>query len=104
LQVLAGEHLASTRMYRDLPSLWEGLSKNATDALGSIRATLMAAVAAFVFGWAALLLPLATLLAGFEEPSARATVGSILTVLGTCIVIAIHCGTARHFVFQPCSV
>ena len=52
LQVLAAENLAQTRMYRDLRSLWEGFSKNATDALDSVGATLVAAGAAFVFGWA----------------------------------------------------
>jgi chlorobactene glucosyltransferase len=97
LQVLAAEHLARTRMYRDLPSLWEGFSKNATEALGSIGATLTAGFAAFLFGWAALLLPLAAVSATFAEPSAAAAAGSVLAVIGTAVVIGIHFGTVRYF-------
>jgi chlorobactene glucosyltransferase len=97
LQVGAAEHLARTRMYRDLRSLREGFSKNATEALGSIGATLTAAAAALIFGWTALLLPLATLLVALEKPSAAAAIGSALTIVGTGVVIGIHCGTARHF-------
>ena len=33
-RVLAAERLARTRMYRNFASLWEGLSKNATEVLG----------------------------------------------------------------------
>ncbi|MFZ3238123.1 MAG: glycosyltransferase family 2 protein [Stellaceae bacterium] len=101
LEVLAAEHLARTRMYRDLPSLWEGFSKNATEALGSLRGTLTAAAAALVFGWAALLMPLATLVGVRAEPSPAAFVGCILAFVGTGIVIAVHLGTARHFRIPP---
>src|SRR5262249_53900201 len=55
----AAEHLARTRMYRDFRSMWEGFSKNATEILGSAEATLIAAAAALVVGWTALLLPIA---------------------------------------------
>jgi chlorobactene glucosyltransferase len=97
VQVLAAEQLAHTRMYRDLPSLWEGFSKNATEALGGIRGTLTAAVAALTFGWAALLLPLATTLAARAEPSALSVAGCALALVGTGIAIGVHLGTARHF-------
>lgn len=97
LQVLAAENLARTRMYRDLPSLWEGFSKNATDVLDGIAPTLIAAVAAFAFGWAALLLPLAALRAAFADPSLATALGSALALLGSGVVVGIHLGTARHF-------
>lgn len=97
LRVLAAEQLARTRMYRDLGSLWQGFSKNATEILGSASATLAAAAAALAFGWAALLLPSATLLAVFADPSVPAVAGAVLAVAGTGVVIGIHCGTARHF-------
>jgi hypothetical protein len=97
VQVLAAEHLARARMYRNLPSLWEGFSKNATEALGSIRSTLIAAAAALAFGWAALLLPLATVLAARAAPSAATVTACVLALAGTGIVSGIHLGTARHF-------
>jgi chlorobactene glucosyltransferase len=97
LRVLAAEQFARTRMYRDLGSLWEGLSKNTTEVLGSVRATLIAAAAALVFGWAAVLLPAATLSAALARPSGAAIAGVVLTILGTGVVIGVHVGTARHF-------
>ncbi len=59
LSVLAAEHLARTRMYRDLPSLWEGFSKNAVEIMGNSERTLAVAAAALIIGWAVPLLPLA---------------------------------------------
>ncbi len=96
-RVLAAEHLARTRMYRDFASLWEGLSKNATEVLGGKGVTLTAAAAAFAFGWASLLLPPALVLSAVEEPSALAVIGAALGVLGSAAVIGIQCATARHF-------
>lgn len=97
LRIRAAERLARTRMYRDLPSLWEGFSKNATEALGSIRATLVAAFAAVFFGWAALLVPLAALIGALAQPSLPAIVGAALAAAASGIVVGIHFGTARHF-------
>lgn len=97
LRVLTAEHLAQTRMYRDLRSLWDGFSKNATDALDGIGVTLAAAGAAFAFGWAAVLLPVAALRAAFTDPSPANALGSALALLGSAVVIGIHLGTARHF-------
>ena len=97
LQVLAAPQLASTRMYRDLHSLWEGFAKNSAEALGSVPATLTAALAIFVFAWTALLLPVATLSAAFAAPSFAAATGAILAMIGTIILAGVHFGTARHF-------
>jgi chlorobactene glucosyltransferase len=97
LQVLAAPQLASTRMYRDLRSLWEGFAKNSAEALGSVPATLTAALATFVFAWTALLLPVATLPVAFAAPSFAAATGAILAIIGTVIVAGVHFGTARHF-------
>ncbi|MBV8121304.1 MAG: glycosyltransferase [Alphaproteobacteria bacterium] len=96
LQVLAAPHLAHTRMYRDLQSLWEGFSKNSADVLGNVRATLIAATATLVFGWTAVLLPLANLPIIIAEPSRITAIGGVLSVLGTAIVIGVHFGAARH--------
>ena len=97
VRVLAAEHLASTRMYRDLPSLWEGLSKNALEILGSSGVTLAAAAAGMAVGWAALALPAAIAVAILPQPSAMEWVGLGLAVAGSLIVIGVQLGAARHF-------
>lgn len=97
VRVLAAEHLATTRMYRDLPSLWEGLSKNALEILGSSGRTLLAAAVGMAIGWAALAVPAALAVAIFPHPSALEWVGLGLAATGSTIVVGIQIGTARHF-------
>jgi chlorobactene glucosyltransferase len=97
LRVLAAERLAQTRMYRDFASLWEGLSKNATEVLGGRVVTLTAGAAALAFGWTSLLLPPAIIIAELREPSPAAIAGTALFLLGSVVVIGIQCATARHF-------
>ena len=108
-RVLAAEHLATTRMYRDLSSLWEGLSKNAIEILGSSAATMTAAAIGMLVGWAALLLPIAIAAAILPHPSAAQLTGFGLTLAGSAIVLGVQFGTARHFripavfgVLTPC--
>ncbi|HEU0156269.1 MAG TPA: glycosyltransferase, partial [Stellaceae bacterium] len=96
-RVLAAEELARTRMYRDFASLWEGLSKNVIDILGSAPVTLLAALGGFVVGWATLVAPLAIGAAAWKHPSAAALAGFALAFTGSTAVIAIQTGTARHF-------
>jgi chlorobactene glucosyltransferase len=96
-RVLAAEDLAQTRMYRGLSSLWQGLAKNATELLGSIPATLLAAAVAFVFGWVTLLLPPALAAVTLAEPSAPAAIGCVLALSGSAVTLGIQFGTARHF-------
>jgi chlorobactene glucosyltransferase len=96
-RVLAAEHLARTRMYRDLRSLWEGLGKNAIEILESVAATLAAAAAAIVVGWTTLLLPIALAAAALRAPSAAADLGVALAFVGSAVIVAVQLGAARHF-------
>ena len=84
-------------MYRDLASLWEGLSKNATEILGGPIVTLAAAAAAFAIGWTSLLLPPAVTLAALGRPAPTAVIGALLAMLGSAAVFGIQFGAARHF-------
>ena len=97
LGVLAAEHLASTRMYRDLPSLWEGFSKNAVEIMGDTRRTLAVAAAALVVGWAVPLLPVALGITAWRHPSDLAAAGFGLALAGSLAVLGIAIGTLRHF-------
>ncbi|MBV9749382.1 MAG: glycosyltransferase [Acetobacteraceae bacterium] len=97
LRVLAAEHLARTRMYRDLPSLWEGFSKNAVEIMGDARRTLAVAAAALVIGWAVPLLPLALGIEAWRHPSGLASAGFGLALAGSLAVLGVAIGTLRHF-------
>jgi chlorobactene glucosyltransferase len=96
-RALAAERFATTRMYRDLKSLWEGLSKNAVDILGSSAMTLAAAVTGMCVGWTALWLPFVAAVVIFRRPSTSELIGFGLTLAGSAVVIAVQSGTARHF-------
>lgn len=96
-RVLAADRFATTRMYHDLNSLWEGLSKNAIEILGSSGATVAASATGMFVGWAAVLLPPATVAAILPQPSAIEWVGLALILAGSALVIAVQLGTARHF-------
>lgn len=97
LRVLAAEHLARTRMYQDLPSLWEGFSKNAVEIMGDAPRTLAVAAAGLLIGWTAPLLPLALGIAAWRHPSAAGAIGFGLALAGSLAVLGIHMGTLRHF-------
>jgi chlorobactene glucosyltransferase len=97
LRVLTAEHLASTRMYRDFGSLWGGLSKNATEMIGSLSLTIAAGIAGFVVGWTALFLPIVLGAIFLSKFSMVSGVGCGLALLASAVVIGIQIGTARHF-------
>jgi chlorobactene glucosyltransferase len=96
-RLLGAEHLASTRMYRDLASLWEGFSKNATQIMGDGVSTVGAASLAMVIGWAALVLPSLAINIAIGRPSLASMAGASLALLGSLAVLGIQIGTARHF-------
>jgi chlorobactene glucosyltransferase len=96
-RVLAAEHLARTRMYRNFRSLWEGLGKNAIEILGSVAATLVTAAAAIAVGWTTLLLPIALAATVLYAPSAATALGFALAFAGSAVVVGVQLGTARHF-------
>jgi chlorobactene glucosyltransferase len=96
-RALAAEQLASTRMYRDLKSLWEGLAKNAIEILGSRPNTLAAAIAGMVVGWAGLLLPVTLAVAMPPTASAAHLIGLGLVLSGSAVILGVQLATARHF-------
>jgi chlorobactene glucosyltransferase len=100
-RMLGAEHLARTRMYTSFTALWEGLAKNATEILGDGPNTIAAATAGMVIGWAAILLPVLTVLSAAQESSTAAAIGAALALLGSAAVIGIQIGTARHFRVPP---
>jgi chlorobactene glucosyltransferase len=101
-RLLAADRLARTRMYRDLPSLWEGFSKNAVDILGSAGTTLAAATAGMLAAWTAALLPVELgIQAALDDTSLLAWAGAGLAACGSGIVAAVSLGTCRHVRAPP---
>ena len=90
LSVLGASELVRTRMYTNLASLWEGLSKNVVEMLGGSRATAVAAAGSFMLGWATLLLPIWALRQ--DDPVAAALIS-----LASLALAATHISTALYF-------
>ena len=59
--LMGGESLVAARMYTGWETLWPGLAKNLVDTFGGPIATVAVALAAFVLGWAAVVIPLVDL-------------------------------------------
>ena len=97
VRVMAGEHLARTRMYRDLGSLWEGFAKNAVDITGSERATITAACAGVCVAWAAPLLPLWLGVVALAHGTGASIAAFAIATLASGVVFGVHAGTLRHF-------
>ncbi|MBX6746251.1 MAG: glycosyltransferase [Acetobacteraceae bacterium] len=97
LRLVAAEHLARTRMYRDLGSLWEGFAKNAVEIMGDGRRTMLVADLGALFAWTAFLLPLLLGAAALHQPEPAALLGAALAALGSAVVLGVVAGTARHF-------
>src|SRR5262249_34251101 len=90
---LAAAHLGSTRMYRDLRSLWEGLAKNAVEVLdGGIR-TLLASAIGMLVGCAALPVSIGLTVAVLRSASPSGLLGLVLACGGSIIVFAVQLRT-----------
>ena len=101
VRVLAGEHLARTRMYRDFASLWEGFSKNAVEILGGTAATLFAAAAGLLVAWAVPLMPLWLASVALRTADAATISGLVVASAASCVVLGVQLGTLRHFRASP---
>lgn len=96
-RLMGAEHLARTRMYRELGALWDGLAKNAVEVLGSTAASVTAASAAAAISWATVALPLGIALATVGgAASATKTAGLVLCLLASLALFGTHLGTIRH--------
>ncbi len=90
IQLMSAGGLLRVRMYSGLAGLWEGLSKNAVDVVGSRGRTVLIAVGAVVLGWGVPILPVACWATDTPLAAAIALLGSV-TLVGT------HLATARYF-------
>jgi len=94
--MLAGSRdLIRVRMYTRFAEIWEGLSKNAVNVVGSRRAAVRTALQGLGLGWGALLIPLWGALA------AGATLPVLLLTVGSLALFATHISGARYFRLPP---
>ncbi len=97
MALLGAESLIRTRMYRNARELWEGLSKNLTDTYGGPIRTLSIAMAAFLVGWSALILPILSAASAASSPSAAAIAALTLASTAALAVFAMQLALVRHF-------
>jgi chlorobactene glucosyltransferase len=95
--LVGGAPLISARMYRKFSTLWEGLSKNSTEALGGVRTTLILCGLGVPLAWATIAVPvaLATLL-GSPADAVLPIVGFGVALLASLAVIGFHLAGARY--------
>ena len=95
--VMAADHLLRTRMYRDLPSIWQGFSKNAVDILGSTARTALVVGLALAVGAATLGVPALAGFVAWDTRSTRDVAGLVVAAAGSGVVVGVHAAALRHF-------
>lgn len=95
--LLGGAPLIRTRMYRSLPALWEGLSKNVAETLGGVPITLLAAGLGPLLAWTAVALPLWLGAAALGPASgALQDAAFALASLASLALLGLHMAGARY--------
>jgi chlorobactene glucosyltransferase len=95
--VMGGERLIRARMYRSFAGLWQGLSKNSTEALGGARAVLGVALLGVPLAWALALAPPILALTMPAHAGALALAGLGLAILALAAALGLHVSGAIHF-------
>ena len=95
--LLGGAPLIRTRMYRSLPALWEGLSKNVTETLGGVPITVVATGLGPLLAWIAVVLPLWLGAAMFGPTSGVPQEAAFaLASLASLALLGLHMAGARY--------
>jgi chlorobactene glucosyltransferase len=96
--IMDGKDLVSVRLYTGFRSLWEGLSKNATDIVGGVRPALAASVAGMFLGWSTLFFPLWTWLeVGSRGNGGLGSASFVLALCGAAVMFGASVSEARYF-------
>ncbi len=94
--MLGAARLIHTRMYRNLPALWEGLTKNSTETLGGTARALLAGTLAVPLSLAALIVPIALVAHAAAAPSALEIAASAAAMLASLAMFCLHVAGARY--------
>lgn len=88
--------LIGVRMYRSLPQLWEGLSKNVTETFGGTRITVMVALLGFLAAWTSIALP-AALAVALPWPAPILGIAALaIATLASLALAGMHVAAARY--------
>lgn len=94
--LMAGQGLIAARMYTGWGTLWPGLAKNLVDTLGGPVATVAVAFAAFVLGWAAVLIPIFDL-SSWVLGVPGAGIALCLALAASGAAFGLHVAATRYF-------
>ena len=97
LRLFGGERLIRTRMYADLPSLWQGLVKNAADTFGGPVRTTAAVLGCLAVGWATPALPILAAVAFHARPGSVDLAALVLAACASLTVLAAELAAMRYF-------
>ncbi len=95
--LLGSKGLVSVRMYRGLGEIWEGLSKNVVNQVGSLRQAGATATAGCLFAWTSLALPAVFSIVWLRQGMANAGAATLLTGLASLSLLFTHIAGARYF-------
>jgi hypothetical protein len=96
IKLLDGAALIRTRMYRDLRSLWQGLSRNCVETFGGRRATLAVSALGVLLAWCAPALPVALGMLAWQAHSALLLCAFLIALLASLAISGLHVAGARH--------
>jgi chlorobactene glucosyltransferase len=91
-----GQQLLSVRMYTGWRTLWPGIAKNLVEMLGGPLPTLLIALSACAFAWAAVLIPVLDW-RGYTQGHWGAGIGLVLALAGSGATLGLHVAGAAHF-------
>lgn len=94
--VMGGAALIRARMYRSFGALWQGLSKNSTEALGGPARVLAVALLGPPLAWSLVVAPPLLALGLHAHPSIADVAGLALALLAACAALALHVAGARY--------
>ena len=97
IALMSGAPLIAVRMYRSLPQLWEGLTKNVTLTFGGVRATALLAVLGPILAWSAIALPAALAVSLAAAPGPLAAAAFMLAAAASLALFGMHFAAARYF-------
>lgn len=100
IKLVGGMELIRTRMYADLKTLWEGLSKNAVDFVPNLPLAMLAGTSLLLLGWLWLVLVLWTGVAIVTHPGLATLLSFGAAMAGTSeimLLFVLHLKMARLF-------
>lgn len=95
--LIGAESLIRTRMFTGLRSVWEGVSKNVTEMIGGLTATVGAAALGLLLAMASVLLPVWEGIRMADSPTPLNAAAFGVATAASVALLGTHLGAARYF-------